>query len=155
MYELQELVNSNTTSSSDSTSNTAKVLLPALEIKKFDVNSWEWIFLGNIQTNCPPITWLSDTQKLSYLLEFLEGEAYRSLRGLLRNANNYSVAIKILQDKYDDKKVIISNLICKIHSLRPVNLQISNRVNYLIETLTTNIRALEAIGVDPVNSMQS
>ena len=127
-----------------------KVKLPPLVIKKFNGNNLDWRpFWELFEQTIHLSTDLNDVDKLNYLVSYLEGEAYQTLRGLPKNSNNYAVAIKLLHDKYDDKKLIITNHMNKLHSLRPVNMQYPNSLNHFVEILTANIRALDAIGVEP------
>ena len=150
--KLKELIpaDRSTLVSSDSIHIAPKVKLLPLVIKKLSGNNLDWRpFWELFEQIIHLSTDLNDVDKLNYLVSYLEGEAYQTLRGLTKNSNNYTVAIQLLHDKYDDKKLIITNHMNKLHSLRLVNMQYLNSLNHFVEILTANIRALDVIGVEP------
>ena len=129
-----------------SVSSTVK--LPKLEIKKFSGNPvfWQpfWESFSSIHNNQK----LTDTEKLNYLVSFLEGNAFRSIQGLSRIGDNYSKATEILLKRYGDKQVLINAHMEKLFNVRAVpNFEISSLKSFY-DYVQTHIRSLEVLGVE-------
>jgi hypothetical protein len=77
--------------------------LPSLKLRQFNGDKEKWVeFLEDFKSavDCRPI---DDSEKLNYLRNFLEGQAYKIIEGLPLKASNYDVAIKLLKSHYGDE----------------------------------------------------
>ena len=63
---------------------------------------------------------------MNYLLRYLTGEALKTVQGLKLSEPNYSAAIEMLQEQYEDKQVLIST-----HMNKLLNLSNSGNLNDL------------------------
>ena len=63
---------------------------------------------------------------MNYLLRYLTGEALKTVQGLKLSEPNYSAAIEMLQEQYEDKQVLIST-----HMNKLLNLSNSGKLNDL------------------------
>ena len=94
-------------------------------------------------------THLSDAEKFALLRQYLEGNALLTIEGLQITATNYPVAVKLLQDRFADKEVIIAAHLSKLDSIaaaRDGNNILAVRTFQL--TVEMHINALSALGVD-------
>ena len=55
------------------------------------------------ETQCFP-----DVHKLNYLVNSLEGQAYKALEGLEIREKNYGMAVQLLRERFDKTQHIIS-----------------------------------------------
>ena len=89
-------------------------------------------------------------QKLTYLRNFLGGEAKRTLDGLATTDANYSLAYELLKERYGQPQIIINAHMKALWELpTPVNNTASLRQFY--DELETNIRGLKVLGENEVN----
>ena len=69
------------------------------------------------------------------------------LKCLPKTKDNYEVAIRSLKEKYGNKQLLVTTLMNKLNTMRPVNLQIAGSLNYFVETVNMNIEALKSAGI--------
>ena len=81
-------------------------------------------------------------EKMNYLLRYLTGEALRTVQGLKLSEPNYSVSIEMLQERYEDKQILISTYMNKL-----LNLSNSGNLNDLkyLRQLYNNIDTQVAV----------
>ena len=88
----------------------------------------------------------SVVEKFVFLRGHLTGEAARAIQGLATTEGNYQIAVDILQDRFgkDDvrKETLMANLLHLPAVTNPDDLKSLRR---LIDDLTANVRALEAL----------
>ena len=82
----------------------AKVKLPKLVIKKFygEAHLWQE-FWDSFKSLIVDNKNLSTIDKLNYLKNLLESNAYSTIAGLLLTAGNYSTALDLLHKRYGQK----------------------------------------------------
>ena len=126
-----------------------QVKLPKMDIKKFYGNILEWFPFWETFKSTIHDSDLNDIDKLNYLCAYLDGDALKLLNGLPRNASNYKVALELLNEKYGNKQVITNMHVNKLYNLKPI--QNNMQLSYFYETLDSNFRALEALGMNIEN----
>ena len=125
------------------------IKLPFLQLKKFGGNPTEWkafwdAFASAIDNN----TGLENVQKLNYLKSYLYGNAARAIDGFQATNENYERAVRQLEERFGDRQVIVSGHMNKFKEIKPVqNITDINGLRELFDKLETNVRSLEAIGV--------
>ncbi|XP_033229074.1 uncharacterized protein LOC117180693 [Belonocnema kinseyi] len=86
---------------------------------------------------------IQDVEKLVHLKSCLEDEASDLIASIETSSENYKVAWKLLQDRYDNKKVIIESHVKSILDLQPVSKESS--VCAFLDQLQKHFRALRAL----------
>lgn len=95
-------------------SNTSQIKLPKITIPKFDGDYAKWrqfIDLFEQMVHRQPI---SNCEKMWYLKTNISGEAEKLLRHLTLSEDNYASAYKILQDRYENSRLLTAALINKL-----------------------------------------
>ncbi|GFX57646.1 uncharacterized protein TNCV_2676321 [Trichonephila clavipes] len=109
--------------SSRSEQQFSSLKLPQLQIPQFDGNILKFSdfslptqFEAAIHNNSN----LSDVEKFNYLKSYLIDEAEIAIRGLTLSANNYTIALNIIKERFGRKDLIIDSHISKLLHLNPV-----------------------------------
>ena len=77
------------------------VKLPKFEVKNFNGDATEWqSFIEPFNAAIDKNGSLSDIQKMNYLLSFLMDEAAATVKGLQLSNKNYSIAMKLLVERF-------------------------------------------------------
>jgi hypothetical protein len=152
MYE--DLFSRSTTQTQIGKSNgmeSTRFHLPKIELVKFKGTHTEWpnfiaIYNSLIHNNAE----LSVVQKFHYLLTVLEYEPLSLVRHLPISNENYMIAYSLLQERYENKRLIASKhlellLAASCHTLMHKNLR------KFVNTLKENTQALKALGFDTVS----
>ena len=89
----------------------------------------------------------SAVEKFVYLRGHLTGEAARSIQGLATTEDNYQIAVDILKDRFGKDDVRKETLMANLLRLPAVtNADDLKSMRRLVDDLTANVRALEALG---------
>lgn len=121
--------------SSPISEETVKSRLAPLHIPKFDGRLWEWDhFWGDFEAVVHKRN-LSKIEKLSYLLEALEGPAKDTVSKLQVTADNYDVAIQLLMKKYDNQEAVVNHLLQELQDIQPASTTITDQMNALNKIL--------------------
>ena len=136
------------------TENTSlKVNLPKLHLPFFDGDIEHWpefwdIFKAIIhEQNIPSVS------KFSYLKSVLRGSALSSIAGIPLISESYSMAIKLLQNRFGRKETIIDSLYAKLQNIPRVVNNKFVEVQKVSETIERLLRQLEAQG-EIINDQQ-
>ena len=120
--------------------------LPKLELPSFSGEVLEYNdFIQLFTTSIDSLT-LSNVQKFGYLKTLLKGEAFSLLSGLEINDTNYSVALKLLKERYGSKVRQQRAHIRKLLSLDCVNAKDSKSLRSFVDSVNKHGRALETLG---------
>ena len=104
--------------------------------------------LGRFASAIDNNTDLENVQKLNYLKSYLYGNAARAIDGFQATNENYEKAVRQLEERFGDRQVIVSGHMNKFKEIKPVqNITDINGLRELFDKLETNVRSLEAIGV--------
>ena len=126
--------------------------LPEIDLPKFsgDIKAWPafWdLFNSLVHENVT----LSDSKKLQYLSRCLQGDAERAISSLRLIEINYTVALKVLKDRYQNKRLQVSTLLNEISSLPSCQLDDLKGLKNLRSTITVVVESLKRIDV-PVDN---
>ena len=125
--------------------------LPRLELPKFGGDLTEWQSFWDKFTAMVDQTDLAEISKFSYLQSLLTGEAKAVIDGFATTAKNYTVACKMLVDRYGRKECIVF-----AHIQGLLNMSIPSQGKgtsvtalwKLQDELLKHTRSLEALGVN-------
>ena len=125
------------------------VKLPFLHVQKFGGDPTEWssfwdVFASAIDKNDE----LEPVQKFNYLKSYLHGDAARAIEGYKPTNETYGEAVRLLQERFGDRQVIISGHMSKFKEIKEVK-SIANvkELRDLYDKVESNVRSLESVGV--------
>ena len=91
---------------------------------------------------------LSDVERFSYLKHYVFGEAASCIQGLPLSSDNYSEALKLLEDRFGNRQLIVAKHMNALLDLARVHSSTSvKELRSLFDKITVNIRALRALGI--------
>lgn len=130
---------------------TPMVKLAALNVPTFSGNYHEWasfcdIFSALVDKNIA----LSPIEKFFYLRAALSGDALNSIKCLEITANNYTVAWKSLNVRYNNKKVLVQAHVKALYDLETVSGESAVKLRQLADEISGHMRALESLGQEPI-----
>lgn len=146
---VQNLNTKMTTPSLDSEATRSNLKLPKITIPYFDGNYEQWptfndIFFKIVHADKS----LSDSEKMQYLKTHVRGEPSRLIQHLYITDANYNAAWEILQNRYQNNRLIISKLIDKILDIPPIQGESANKLRQLHDVTTECLKALKNVGID-------
>jgi hypothetical protein len=90
---------------------------------------------------------LPEIQKFHYLKSSLSGEAERLVSNLPMTANNYTIAWKLLVERYENKRVIAASHIRQLLELKQLHKESASEFAELVNTISNNVNALQALNI--------
>lgn len=138
--------------SSTNSHQASVVKLAALNVPEFSGNYKEWttfkdVFGALIHSNEA----LTKVQKLIYLKAALSGDAAEVVKCLETIANNCEVAWDCLNERYNNKRIIVQSHTKAIFELEGITEESSTKLRRFIDSLLGHIKALEVIGYKPLS----
>ena len=126
-----------------------RVRLPKLEMKKFGGDPVVWPeFYETFKVSVHENGDLSDVERFSYLKHYVFGEAASCIQGLPLSSDNYSEALKLLEDRFGNRQLIVAKHMNALLDLARVHSSTSvKELRSLFDKITVNIRALRALGI--------
>ncbi|KAL6739264.1 hypothetical protein Aduo_012738 [Ancylostoma duodenale] len=119
--------------------------LAPLPLPKFRGHLWEWDQFWAIFSTTVHSKGISNIEKLTYLLESLQGPAKDAVKDLQITSDNYDLAINLLQRKYGNREAIVARLLQNLQQLHSQSDRISDQAQVL-EKLLSIISQLEQKG---------
>ena len=108
-------------SSNPQNNNHIDAKLPKIEIPKFNGKPIEWqSFWDQFSTAVNSKADIPDVVKFSYLKGVLSKAVQESIQGLLITNENYSIALKILWERFANKQVLIGSYMESFVKLQPI-----------------------------------
>lgn len=122
------------------------IKLPVINLPTFDGKYEAWsefydIFKSIIHEN----EHLTPIQKLHYLRSCLKGEATQVIQSLETSNQNYNVAWELLEERYDNPRLITQNHVKAIFEMPAINKESHTQLRTLIDTTLKHLRALKAL----------
>jgi len=93
------------------------------------------------ENQCP-----SDVHKLNYLVNSLEGQAYKALEGLKIREENYGMAIQLLKERFGKTQHIISAHMQSLLTLQSFQNDKLSNIRSIYDTIMVYVRGLESLG---------
>ena len=130
--------------SSSSPSSTSSLKLPKLQLPSFSGSYTEWssfrdLFNASVDYN----TQLSNSEKLNYLRGCVKGDAAKLFSSLTITDANYSIAQRLLTERYENIRSIVNAHLKAICSQAYFYTESGSAQRKLLETTNENLRALE------------
>ena len=149
--QIDRFIKTNTSAASTSTSLSLPTKLPKLDLPTFSGDYLTWtsffdLFKGAVHNNPT----LLDSQKLQYLKASLKGDAAKLLSSVTITDANYTVALKMLRDRYQNNRMILRSHVNAIAVQKPLTQETAKDLRQLLETVEEHRLALENMG-QPVN----
>ncbi|KOB66387.1 Uncharacterized protein OBRU01_21088, partial [Operophtera brumata] len=112
---------------------------PQMEVPNFHGNYHQWVCFKDLFTEAiHSNSFLSNAQKMQFLKSKVKGEAERLIQHLNISSDNYSICWEILQQRYNNKKMIFSSHMNILLNL-PV-MQQASRITASIHRLHSNFK---------------
>lgn len=118
------------------------------DIPKFSGNFEEWKSFKDLFVSATVNTRLSDAQKLQKLKSLLVGDAFNAIRHLSITVENFRVAMKLLNDRYDNKRAIVNKHLRLFFDMPKIVDADSKAILKIINTTNECIYSLNALGVN-------
>ena len=142
--EIKRLQLEKVTKSEGTTVNAVK--LPKIKLPEFSGDVLEWpTFWDSYSSTIHENKMLSNVDKFKYLMGCLREEAKDTLRGFQITEAQYAVAVKQLQDRYNDKEFILHSNYDKLAAL-PRAGNTTQDLRRTFNSIETSLRSLEALG---------
>ncbi|XP_073814297.1 uncharacterized protein [Musca autumnalis] len=121
--------------------------LPKVTIPKFNGDYLKWPAFSDLFTQLVNNQRIPTVQKMWYLKANLTGEAENLISHISATAENYDAAWKMLQDRYNNKRVLVASL---IHQLvdQPSTGSSAASIKQLHDVTQECLHALKNVGVD-------
>ena len=134
-------------SSLSTTTSSSGLRLPKLQLPSFSGSYTEWnsfrdLFNAAVDSN----TQLSESEKLNYLRACVKGDAAKLISSISITDANYSIAIRLLTERYDNKRSIVHAHLKAIWSQSPIKTESASALRKLLETTNEHLRALHELG---------
>ncbi|GFR05228.1 integrase catalytic domain-containing protein [Trichonephila clavata] len=126
--------------------------LPKLTLESFsgkDISSYP-SFWARFKSAVDDNSNLNDVDKFSYLKSVVTSDAELAIRGLTLTPENYAKAVKILEDRFGRKELIVDYHMNRLLNLSPVRKSFDViALRKLYDQLEINIRGLESLEIFP------
>lgn len=138
---------SNPSSSHSCQSNNISVKLPTINLPTFSGKYEHWVsFFDTFNALIDKNENLSEVQKLHYLKASLVYDAAKVLSNLELTSTNYKIAIDLLKEQYENTRLIVQNHIKCLFDLPQLQKDSPAILKQVVNTVQTNLRALESQG---------
>lgn len=121
--------------------------MPKIELVKFTgeyLTLWP-LFYENFKQFVHLKPELSNAEKLQYLLGSLVVKALKTCSSVEPIPDNYNVIWKLLEDTYQDQRLLSDLYIDRLLNFRPVLSNVPNNLQYFQEKIDTNVSALKRL----------
>jgi hypothetical protein len=130
----------------------SRAVLPRLQIPTFSGKIEEYLsFMELFQSLVGSDSTLSNTEKMYYLTGSLVGEPKSLIQHLSITGDNYSVAIDLLNSRYNNKRLLADRLLRNLLSVANVGSKNLSGLKLFLNTLSESTKALEKMNF-PVDS---
>ncbi|XP_037930936.1 uncharacterized protein LOC119665764 [Teleopsis dalmanni] len=145
--QLQEELNVRSQNVSETrTTVSNNIKLPPLNVPIFNSRFEEWCPFWEllVQQNHN----LVDVERMQYLKGSLRGEAARLINHLTITANNYTAAVELLKQRYNNPAILVDNLINKLLSLRAIRNENAQDLKTLVDSSREVLYGIRNLNVD-------
>ena len=123
-----------------------QIKLPTIELPTFDGKFDEWMsFKDLFQATVGSNNLLGGAQKLQYLVASLKGEAAALVKSLPITDDNYKVAWKIVDERYDNKQEIVASVLNRLFDQPVITIESATALRRLLDTTLECRRSLEVL----------
>lgn len=123
--------------------------LPPINIPQFSGDYLQWLSFRDIFTSLIRNDQsLSDVEKYHYLKSNITGEAEQLLKNFAVTSANYEKAWQILEDRYNNKRVIVNNIINRLLNQKKITFECARALRELLDTTQQCLHTLQNIGIE-------
>ncbi|XP_055604853.1 uncharacterized protein LOC129753077 [Uranotaenia lowii] len=145
-------VNTTSNQSQSASGNTSRVKLPEIRLPSFSGTIREWVtFRDSFRSLIHDNEHLTKMDKFTYLRSSLHGDALKEINNIELSEANYDVAWKMLEVRYENKKLIVKAHLDALFALEPLKKENYDGLNFLISEFEKNLMMLQKIG-EPTES---
>ncbi|CAH2102287.1 unnamed protein product [Euphydryas editha] len=148
MASAQSLIESNMNDDSNCKSSlTSSIKLPQIKLPSFDGSYDQWLEFKNSYVSMIHMrSDLDAIQKFHYLRSSLSGSAYQVISALEFTALNYSHAWALLENRFNNERLLVHNRVIKaLFTVPGMNKESPKQIRTLIDTVLRNLRALKTL----------
>lgn len=133
-------------------SGISRVKLPDIKLPSFSGKIKEWItFRDTFRSLIHNNRQLAPIDKFTYLRSSVHGDALQEICSVELSAENYEVAWKALEKKFENKKLIVKAHLDAIFSVEPLRRENCDALTHLINEFDRNLQMLNKIGENTAN----
>jgi len=122
-------------------------MLPPLELPKFAGGYANWSdFYSMFTTIIDSHPVLTNVEKLQHLLSSLRDDALETIRSLEISNGNYAIALDLLKNRFDNRRLVFQAHIIEILGLKAVHSGSVSTLRELSDKFNAHIRALKGLG---------
>jgi hypothetical protein len=126
--------------------------IPVLNLKTYDGSYKDWLnFENSFKSVIEENKNLNNCQRLQYLKSVLRNEALRAIESLPITDENYTIAWEALEKRFKNTRLIVEDHVLAILNAAPILKTFSTMLRELLDTVNTNMAALESLNI-PVAS---
>ncbi|XP_055714378.1 uncharacterized protein LOC129808617 [Phlebotomus papatasi] len=138
----------NTASTNDTNTYCKTTKLPQTKLPTFDGKHASWkSFKDRFTSSVINVPNITNVQELDYLMSAVSGNAEACIKKLSMTDENFAVAWKILEDKFDDKNEIVSEYIKTFFAMPRMSSSGAQAIQEITNVFTECTMALDAMDV--------
>ena len=143
---LERLASDERTAESHAAAVRPSASLPRIPLPTFAGKHKDWpSFQGLFRSLVVRDTTLTDAERLHYLRGALTGDAELLLRNMPESEENFEVAWQLLQDRYDNQRLMVKAQMNTIFGLPTITRESGPELKRLFYTVCDSVKALEAM----------
>lgn len=149
-FQPQPRVNPNVNNNQNQQQNDqSKVKLPKISLPSFSGSYHNWLsFKNRFSILIHDSKSLSNVEKLEYLKSCVTDKAERTIQRYQITDQNYALAWKQLNDKYDNQRILQVTQVETIIDRRVINAESAKEIRELIDITQECLESLKNLGVD-------
>ncbi|XP_055623704.1 uncharacterized protein LOC129767108 [Toxorhynchites rutilus septentrionalis] len=125
---------------------TQAIRLPEIRVPEFDGNPEKWIefrdlFKSLVHANGQ----LTSVQKMHYLKAALKGEAHQIISSILVSTENYQIALKAIEERYDNPNLLIKRHISALFSIPTLKRESASGLSELLDQFDRHVSVLNQL----------
>ncbi|XP_062701379.1 uncharacterized protein LOC134285171 [Aedes albopictus] len=130
----------------------SRVKLPDIKLPSFSGRIQDWTsFRDTFRSLIHNNQQLADVDKFTYLRSSTTGEALQELNSVELTGDNYEVAWKMLEKKYENKKLIVKAHLDALFAVEPMRRENCEALSHIISEFDKNLLMLNKIGEQTAN----
>jgi hypothetical protein len=127
--------------------DTLHISLPKMKLPEFKGDVHEWMTFWQRFDSSVHSRNYKDVDKMELLLSCLMGEAKDAISNIKISNENYDIAVKILEKKYGDEKMLIEQLESELMTLPTVN-EVGLALKKNVDKIEQICRQLDLLGME-------
>lgn len=126
---------------------TDSIKFPEISLPTFTGNFNEWLEFRETFDALINKSSLNPIQKFKYLRSCLQGGALEVVNSIEYTCENYSMAWKLLCERYNNPRLLVSNHLKSLFEVEPIYTEEPNSLRSLLDNLNKHLRSLRSLNV--------